>query len=218
MRGTPRYSECAAWPGTRVPRRLVKATPYTPAGQACRAFSAVLLANGTCKVATRSAKRTCTPDAWRSEVSRTATRLVCSSGQARNVTWGAPGNNTRIRAAAHNKSGRRTPPHCARYLARRAPAPRWYSNSGGSQGWGVRGELGRRGGAGLLPECATGDVPGWPACRQTGRCGWRCEWESQCFRPCACLPVRTRRQVVVAVSVVCAGRGLRGHGRVIVVV
>jgi len=62
------------------------------------------------KVATRSAKRTRTPAAWRSEVSRTATRQVCGSGHARNVPWGAPGNNTRIRAAAHNSSGRRTPP------------------------------------------------------------------------------------------------------------
>ena len=89
------------------------------------------------KVATRSAKRTCTPAAWRSEVSRTATRQVCGSGHARNVPWGTPGNNTR-RAAAHNSSGRRTPPQ--RAVSRAAsPFPPMDSISGGSQGWGVRG-------------------------------------------------------------------------------
>ena len=165
MRGTPRYSGCAACPGTRVPRRLVKSPPYTPAGQACRAFSAVLLANGTCKVATRSAQRTCTPDAWRSEVSRTATRQVCGSGQPGTTPGARPATTPVFRRPPVIKAAA-APPHCARYLARRAPAPRRYSFSGGSQGWGVRGWKGRRGGAGFcrsVPQMAF----------RVGRCGWR---------------------------------------------
>jgi hypothetical protein len=89
-------------------------------------------------------------------------RQVCSSGQARNVTWGVSrsGNNTRMRAAAHNKSGRRTPP--LRAVSRAAsPFPPMDSISGGSQGWGARGE-GAAGGCGVVAGRAPGDVPGWP--------------------------------------------------------
>ena len=158
MRGTPRYSECAACPGTRVPRRYRKVEVLTD--EVGGVFDG-LNKQEKQKVATRSAQRTRTPAAWRSEVSRTATRQVCGSGQ--------PGTSSGARPATTPVFGRppitlaaAAPPHCARYLARRAPSPRRYSNSGGSQGWGVRGWKGRRGGAGLLPECAPGDVPGWP--------------------------------------------------------
>ena len=110
MRGTPRYSECDARPATRVPRRSRKVDTL----HACRAgvprVQRGLTCNGTRNVATRSAQRTCTMAAGRSEVFRTVPLPSCSSGQIRNDTWGAPGNNTRIRAAARNKSGRRTPP------------------------------------------------------------------------------------------------------------
>ena len=111
-------------------------------------------------VATRSAKRTCTMAAGRSEVFRTVPLPSCSSGQTRNGTWGTPGNNTCIQAATRDESGRRTPP--LRAVSRAAsPLPPMDSFSGGSPGKGVRG-TGAAGGCGILPECAPGGVPGWP--------------------------------------------------------
>ena len=114
-----------------------------------------LTCNGTQIVATRSAQRTCTMAAWRSEVSRTATRPLCSSGQIRNVTWGMPGKTPVFRRPPVMKAAA-APPHCARYLARRAPSPRRYSNSGGSPGWGVRGGRGGGGVRGFAGVCHRG--------------------------------------------------------------
>jgi len=63
-RGPPRYSEWAALPDTRVPRRQRKVEILT--GAAGGVFDG-LNKQEMQKVATRSAKRTRTPAAWRSE-------------------------------------------------------------------------------------------------------------------------------------------------------
>lgn len=162
-RGIPARS---AWPGTRVPRRQGKVGTL----HACRAgvprVQRGLTCNGTRTVATRSAQRTCTLEVGRSEVFRTVPPPVCSSGHARNVAWGAPGNNTRIRAAAHNSSGRRTPP--LRAVSRAAsPFPPMDSISGGAQGWGAR--VGRGGGG--VRGCCRSEPQGT---FRVSRCGWRC--------------------------------------------
>ena len=97
-------------------------------------------------VATPAAKRQRTRGRWRSEVLRAATCHTGGSGHPPAL----PGHarpNTR-RAPARDSSGRRTPP--LRAVSRAAsPFPPTDSLSGGSQGWGDRGELGRRGGAGF---------------------------------------------------------------------
>ena len=70
--------------------------------------------------ATRSAKRTCTTDARRSEVFRTAAWQVCSSGHPPAFCRGTLGQTPVFRRPPVTLAAA-APPHCARYLARRAP-------------------------------------------------------------------------------------------------
>ena len=118
------------------------------------------------KVATRSAQRTRTPAAWRSEVSRPATRQVCGSGQSGTSPGARPATTPVFRRPPVIKG----PPHppTTRGISRDEPLPPdGFQISGGSQGWGVRGWKGRRGGAGFCRVC-----PRWRS--GLGRCGWRC--------------------------------------------
>ena len=115
---------------------------------------------GTRNVVTRSAQRTCTTDAGRSEVCRTVPHPLCSSGQIRNGHLGHARQNTCTQAAARNKSGRRTPPLRAVSRAT-SPFPPTGFKFGGVAGIGGSGE---RGGGGVrgFAGCVPGGAPGRP--------------------------------------------------------